>query len=117
MGCPPLVGFGRASSSSESSARLFGSSSRTTPFGASARYRDRVSTTQTSPTASQPGIVATGLARSFGTVQAVRDISFEASAGAVTALIGPNGSGKTTLMLMLASLLQPDAGTIRVAGA
>lgn len=34
----------------------------------------------------------------------------------MTALIGPNGSGKTTLMLMLASLLQPDAGSIRVAG-
>ena len=35
----------------------------------------------------------------------------------MTALIGPNGSGKTTLMLMLASLLRPDAGSIRIAGA
>jgi len=34
----------------------------------------------------------------------------------VTALIGPNGSGKTTLMLMLASLLAPDSGTISVGG-
>ncbi len=56
------------------------------------------------------------LARSFGDVHAVRDITFTAPAGAVTALIGPNGSGKTTLMLMLASLLRPDAGSIRVAG-
>ena len=57
-----------------------------------------------------------GVRRAFGAVHAVRDVSFTAEPGAVTALIGPNGSGKTTLMLMLASLLQPDAGTIRIAG-
>jgi ABC-type multidrug transport system ATPase subunit len=49
-------------------------------------------------------------------VAAVRDVSFEARAGAITALIGPNGAGKTTLMLMLATLLRPDAGTIRIEG-
>jgi ABC-2 type transport system ATP-binding protein len=81
-----------------------------------------MSTPQTSATGfpaseSGAGIVAHGLARSFGDVQAVRDVSFTAPAGAVTALIGPNGSGKTTLMLMLASLLRPDSGSIRVAGA
>lgn len=54
--------------------------------------------------------------RSFGEVHAVRDASLVAEPGTVTALIGPNGSGKTTLMLMLASLLQPDSGTIRIAG-
>jgi ABC-type lipopolysaccharide export system ATPase subunit len=63
-----------------------------------------------------PGIVVTGVRRSFGHVHAVRDVSFEARAGAVTGLVGPNGSGKTTLMLMLASLLAPDAGTIRIGG-
>ena len=62
------------------------------------------------------GIVVEGVARSFGPVQAIRDIDFEAPPGEVTALIGPNGSGKTTLMLMLASLLAPDRGTVRVAG-
>ncbi|ARJ05795.1 multidrug ABC transporter ATP-binding protein [Cnuibacter physcomitrellae] len=61
-------------------------------------------------------IVVSGLARSFGDVQAVRQVSFEAAPGRVTALIGPNGSGKTTLMLMLATLLRPDAGWMRVAG-
>lgn len=61
--------------------------------------------------------MAERLARSFGPVPAVRDISFEAVPGQVTALIGPNGSGKTTLILMLASLLRPDAGSIRIAGA
>lgn len=62
------------------------------------------------------GIVALGLARSFGTVKAVESIDFIAAAGKVTALIGPNGSGKTTLLLMLASLLRPDSGSIRIQG-
>ncbi|NEM90703.1 ABC transporter ATP-binding protein [Galbitalea soli] len=63
-----------------------------------------------------PGVVVDSVARSFGSVHAVRDASLEAPAGQVTALIGPNGSGKTTLLLMLASLLRPDAGTISIAG-
>ncbi|WKK70914.1 ABC transporter ATP-binding protein [Rathayibacter oskolensis] len=62
------------------------------------------------------GIVAEGVSRAFGSVHAVRDASFEARPGEVTALIGPNGAGKTTLMLLLATLLRPDAGVLRVAG-
>lgn len=63
-----------------------------------------------------PAISAVGVARAFGDVHAVRDATFEAHHGQVTALIGPNGSGKTTLLLMLATLLKPDAGTIRIDG-
>ncbi|PZU28294.1 MAG: multidrug ABC transporter ATP-binding protein, partial [Microbacterium sp.] len=63
-----------------------------------------------------PGIVASGVRRSFGAVHAVRDVNLTARAGAVTGLVGPNGSGKTTLLLMLASLLAPDAGTVRIGG-
>ncbi|GAA5038299.1 ABC transporter ATP-binding protein [Microbacterium fluvii] len=63
-----------------------------------------------------PGIVVSGVRRSFGAVQAVRDVTLEAEAGKVTGLVGPNGSGKTTLLLMLASLLQPDDGSIRIDG-
>lgn len=62
------------------------------------------------------GIVVDGVARSFGAVHAVRDASFTSRPGTVTGLIGPNGSGKTTLMLMLASLLRPERGSIRIAG-
>lgn len=62
------------------------------------------------------GIVIEGVRRSFGATHAVRDMTFTASPGRVTGLIGPNGSGKTTLMLMLATLLAPDAGTIRIGG-
>lgn len=68
------------------------------------------------PHTSDGGIVVEGISRSFGDVHAVRWASFTAQPGQVTALIGPNGSGKTTLMLMLASLLAPDSGTISVAG-
>lgn len=60
------------------------------------------------------GIVATGVGRSFGAVHAVRDATFEAPAGKITGLVGPNGAGKTTLLLMLASLLAPDRGEIRL---
>jgi len=62
------------------------------------------------------GISARALARSFGSVHAVSNISFDALPGRVTGLIGPNGSGKTTLMLMLASLLRPDAGQVLISG-
>lgn len=66
--------------------------------------------------AAHDGIVAHGLARSFGAVHAVRDVSLTVPAGSVTALVGPNGSGKTTLLLILATLLRPDAGAVSVAG-
>jgi ABC-type multidrug transport system ATPase subunit len=62
------------------------------------------------------GISARGVRRAFGTVQAVADVDLVARPGRVTALVGPNGSGKTTLLLVLAGLLTPDAGHVRVAG-
>jgi ABC-2 type transport system ATP-binding protein len=62
------------------------------------------------------GVLAHGVRRSFGPVQAVRGIDLTARPGEVTALVGPNGAGKTTLLLVLATLLVPDAGTVTVAG-
>ncbi len=62
------------------------------------------------------GIVVRGLARSFGAVRALDGVDLVARPGRVTALVGPNGSGKTTLLLVLAGLLVPDAGQVRVAG-
>ena len=62
------------------------------------------------------GVVASGVRRSFGPVEAVRGIDLTAPPGQVTALVGPNGAGKTTLLLVLATLLVPDAGQVRVAG-
>ncbi|WP_298454906.1 ABC transporter ATP-binding protein [uncultured Cellulomonas sp.] len=63
-----------------------------------------------------PGIEVTGLHRSFGAVRALDGVDLVARTGAVTALVGPNGSGKTTLLLVLAGLLVPDGGRVRIAG-
>lgn len=62
------------------------------------------------------GVEVHGVHRSFGEVAAVAGLDLVAPAGQVTALVGPNGSGKTTLLLMLATLLRPDSGRLRVAG-
>ncbi len=61
-------------------------------------------------------IVAEHLQKSFGAVQAVRDVSFVADDGQITGLLGPNGAGKTTTLRMLYSLLPPDTGSIRIDG-
>lgn len=63
------------------------------------------------------GITVSGVTRSFGAVHALQGVDLMAPAGAITALVGPNGSGKTTLMLVLASLLRPDAGSVTIGGA
>jgi ribose transport system ATP-binding protein len=52
----------------------------------------------------------------FGSVVAVKDISFSAMAGQVHALLGENGAGKSTLMGIASGNLRPDAGTIEVCG-
>ena len=51
-----------------------------------------------------------GLSRRFGSVQAVRDLTFEVGAGRVTGFIGPNGAGKSTTLRMLLGLVHPDSG-------
>jgi ABC-2 type transport system ATP-binding protein len=48
--------------------------------------------------------------------QALRDVSFEVDAGSTFALIGGNGSGKSTSLKLIARILQPDAGRVRVEG-
>jgi sodium transport system ATP-binding protein len=56
------------------------------------------------------------LAKRFGTVEAVRDVSFTAADGRITGLLGPNGAGKSTTLRMLYTVLRPDSGTARIDG-
>jgi len=58
-----------------------------------------------------------GLAKSFGGIAAVRDVSFGVAAGELVAMIGPNGAGKTTCFNMLNGQLAADAGSVRLQGA
>ncbi len=61
-------------------------------------------------------IEASGLVKSFGNVRAVDGVDLAVRAGSVYGVLGPNGAGKTTTIRMLATLLQPDAGSARVLG-
>jgi sodium transport system ATP-binding protein len=56
------------------------------------------------------------LHKRFGTVEAVRDVTFRADDGLVTGLLGPNGAGKTTTLRVLSGLMRPDEGAIHVDG-
>jgi len=63
-----------------------------------------------------PIIEASGLAKRFGKTQALDGLDLTAGSGQVVALLGPNGAGKTTFIKMVATLLQPDRGELRVGG-
>lgn len=56
------------------------------------------------------------LRKTYGALVAVDDVSFTVERGEVFGLLGPNGAGKSTTMMMLAGLIEPDRGTIRLAG-
>jgi sodium transport system ATP-binding protein len=58
-----------------------------------------------------------GIHKSFGTVHAVRGVSFEAPDGKITGLLGPNGAGKSTTLRVLYTVLKPDKGTASIDGA
>ncbi|HRK18027.1 MAG TPA: ABC transporter ATP-binding protein [Hyphomicrobiaceae bacterium] len=63
-----------------------------------------------------PILETRNLFRSFGGLQAVRDVSIELRAGELHAVIGPNGAGKSTLVNLLAGELRPTAGHILLDG-
>ena len=65
---------------------------------------------------SDKGVDVEGIGKSFGSVAALRDISFDVGRGEVVALLGPNGAGKTTTVEILSTLTTPDRGRARVAG-
>jgi sodium transport system ATP-binding protein len=57
-----------------------------------------------------------GLAKSFGDLHVVQDVSFVARDGEITGLIGPNGAGKTTMFRLICTVLRPNRGTTLIDG-
>ena len=62
-----------------------------------------------------PAIEAEGLRKRYGSVEALRGVDLAVEEGTIFGLLGPNGAGKTTAVRVLTTLLEPDAGTARVA--
>ncbi len=63
-----------------------------------------------------PILEVENLCVSYGSIEAVRQVSFQVGEGGATALIGANGAGKTSTLLALSGLLKPAAGRVRFEG-
>ncbi|ERL24603.1 MULTISPECIES: ATP-binding cassette domain-containing protein [Jonquetella] len=63
-----------------------------------------------------PLLTINGLKKSFGSVAALRDLSFELYPGEVVALLGDNGAGKSTAVKIISGLYRPDSGLMRLNG-
>jgi ABC-2 type transport system ATP-binding protein len=61
-------------------------------------------------------VQASGIARRYGSVMAVEDLTFAVEAGEILGVLGPNGAGKTTAIRVLTTMLEPTRGTFEIAG-
>ncbi len=61
-------------------------------------------------------VLIQNLCKSYGTVPAVKDVSFQVNHGEIFGLLGPNGAGKTTTIRCLCTLAKPDSGSIEIGG-
>lgn len=76
----------------------------------------RTSPTETAPADQPPVLSAQNLARDFGPVRVLQDISLELRRGEVHAILGENGAGKSTLMKILSGYLSPSGGLLTLDG-
>jgi ABC-2 type transport system ATP-binding protein len=61
-------------------------------------------------------LVACGLTKAYGKVQALRGVDLEVRRGEIFGFLGPNGAGKTTTIRCMLDLIRPDSGTLRLLG-
>ncbi len=59
-------------------------------------------------------ITLSNIVRTFGSIRAIDNLSLEIREGEILGLLGPNGAGKSTLISIIAGLLEPDSGTVRI---
>ena len=64
----------------------------------------------------EPFLEVEALTKSFGGLQAVKNVRFRMEQKEILGLIGPNGAGKTTLLRLLMGILKPDSGSVRFQG-
>ena len=64
----------------------------------------------------ETAVAVRGISKTYGTVEALRELDLDFPEGKLTSLLGPSGCGKTTLLKIIAGLIQPDAGTINIDG-
>ncbi|MGW6782963.1 ATP-binding cassette domain-containing protein [Streptomyces sp. NPDC054987] len=76
---------------------------------------DSTATTGT-PAAKTALVKLTGVAKYYGNIRALQDVSLEVSAGEITCVLGDNGAGKSTLIKIIAGLHRHDAGTFEIEG-
>lgn len=72
--------------------------------------------TPTATALGEPLLIAKGLSKRFGGLQALNDVSFDIRKGEIFGLIGPNGAGKTTLFNVMTALYIPESGSCQFQG-
>jgi ABC-2 type transport system ATP-binding protein len=64
----------------------------------------------------EPILQVKNVKKNYGSLQALKGVSFEVFPGEIFALIGPNGAGKSTALRIIATILKPDEGDVQISG-
>ena len=79
-------------------------------------HADQNTASRPDPATGKPGLVCTGLSKSYGGVTVLNGVSLSVSPGTVVGLVGENGAGKSTTSAIIAGMIQADAGVMTIDG-